>query len=68
MAKLVSALAAAIWSCRTVRGFSASRDGRCWSALVQLRAFYAIFGFLKVDKRHDGRGNPYFWIGFDGPR
>jgi 5'-nucleotidase len=22
-------------------------------------------GFLKVDKRHDGRGNPYFWIGFD---
>jgi 5'-nucleotidase len=22
-------------------------------------------GFLNVDKRHDGRGNPYFWIGFD---
>jgi len=22
-------------------------------------------GFLKVDKRHDGRGNPYFWIGFE---
>src|SRR5260370_32389583 len=21
-------------------------------------------GFLKVDRRHDGRGNPYFWIGF----
>ena len=29
MAKLLSALAAAIWSCRTVRGSSASRDGRC---------------------------------------
>ena len=22
-------------------------------------------GFLKVDQRHDGRGNPYFWIGFE---
>jgi 5'-nucleotidase len=22
-------------------------------------------GFLKIDKRHDGRGNPYFWIGFE---
>ncbi|MDU6243757.1 MAG: 5'/3'-nucleotidase SurE, partial [Bradyrhizobium sp.] len=22
-------------------------------------------GFLKVDERRDGRGNPYFWIGFD---
>ena len=22
-------------------------------------------GFLKVDRRHDGRGNPYFWIGFE---
>ena len=22
-------------------------------------------GFLKVDQRRDGRGNPYFWIGFD---
>ena len=22
-------------------------------------------GFLKVDKRHDGRGNPYFWLGFE---
>jgi len=22
-------------------------------------------GFLKVDERHDGRGNPYFWIGFE---
>lgn len=21
-------------------------------------------GFLRVDERHDGRGNPYFWIGF----
>jgi 5'-nucleotidase len=23
------------------------------------------FGFFKIDKRHDGRGNPYFWIGFE---
>jgi 5'-nucleotidase len=23
------------------------------------------FGFLKVDERRDGRGNPYFWIGFE---
>ncbi|MCA6120488.1 5'/3'-nucleotidase SurE [Bradyrhizobium sp. WSM 1704] len=22
-------------------------------------------GFLKIDCRHDGRGNPYFWIGFE---
>ena len=22
-------------------------------------------GFLKVDSRRDGRGNPYFWIGFE---
>ena len=22
-------------------------------------------GFLKVDRRHDGRGNPYFWLGFE---
>src|SRR2546429_67732 len=22
-------------------------------------------GFLKVDQRRDGRGNPYFWIGFE---
>jgi 5'-nucleotidase len=22
-------------------------------------------GFLKIDQRRDGRGNPYFWIGFD---
>ena len=22
-------------------------------------------GFLKIDQRHDGRGNPYFWIGFE---
>ena len=21
--------------------------------------------FLRVDERHDGRGNPYFWIGFE---
>ena len=25
-------------------------------------------GFLKVDERRDGRGNPYFWIGFERPR
>ena len=23
-------------------------------------------GFLKIDERRDGRGNPYFWIGFEG--
>src|SRR5258708_1536251 len=22
-------------------------------------------GFLKVEKRREGRGNPYFWIGFE---
>ncbi|MEN3347088.1 MAG: 5/3-nucleotidase [Bradyrhizobium sp.] len=22
-------------------------------------------GFLRIDRRHDGRGNPYFWIGFE---
>jgi 5'-nucleotidase len=22
-------------------------------------------GLLKVDQRRDGRGNPYFWIGFE---
>jgi len=22
-------------------------------------------GFLKIDERRDGRGNPYFWIGFE---
>ena len=25
-------------------------------------------GFLKVDQRRDGRGNPYFWIGFERRR
>ena len=29
MPRLVSELAATIWSCCTVRGISASRDGRC---------------------------------------
>ena len=29
MPRLVSELAAAIWSCVTVRGISASREGRC---------------------------------------
>ena len=24
-------------------------------------------GFLRVDQRHDGRGNPYYWIGFEMP-
>ena len=23
------------------------------------------FGLMKVDQRRDGRGNPYFWIGFE---
>jgi len=22
-------------------------------------------GFFRIDERHDGRGNPYFWIGFE---
>ena len=22
-------------------------------------------GFLKIDERRDGRGNPYYWIGFE---
>jgi len=22
-------------------------------------------GFLRIDERRDGRGNPYFWIGFE---
>src|ERR1700752_4892877 len=22
-------------------------------------------GFLKIDSRRDGRGNPYYWIGFE---
>jgi 5'-nucleotidase len=22
-------------------------------------------GFLNIDQRRDGRGNPYFWIGFE---
>ncbi|MCL2713588.1 MAG: 5'/3'-nucleotidase SurE [Alphaproteobacteria bacterium] len=22
-------------------------------------------GFLRIDERHDGRGNPYYWIGFE---
>jgi 5'-nucleotidase len=24
-------------------------------------------GFLNIDERRDGRGNPYFWIGFERP-
>ena len=36
-----------------VRGVRVTRQGK------------RNLGFLKVDKRHDGRGNPYFWIGFE---
>ena len=35
-----------------VRGVRVTRQGK------------RNLGFLKVDQRHDGRGNPYFWIGF----
>jgi 5'-nucleotidase len=36
-----------------VRGIRVSRQGK------------RNLGFLKVDQRRDGRGNPYFWIGFE---
>jgi 5'-nucleotidase len=36
-----------------VKGISVTRQGK------------RNQGFLKIDKRHDGRGNPYFWIGFE---
>ena len=36
-----------------VRGVQVTRQGK------------RNFGFLKVDQRRDGRGNPYFWIGFE---
>ena len=36
-----------------VEGISVTRQGK------------RNLGFLKVDRRHDGRGNPYFWIGFE---
>jgi len=36
-----------------VRGVRVTRQGK------------RNLGFLKVDQRHDGRGNPYFWIGFE---
>ena len=36
-----------------VRGVRVTRQGK------------RNLGFLKVDKRRDGRGNPYFWIGFE---
>jgi 5'-nucleotidase len=36
-----------------VRGVCATRQGK------------RNLGFLKVDERRDGRGNPYFWIGFE---
>ncbi len=37
-----------------VRGVRVTRQGK------------RNLGFLKVDQRRDGRGNPYFWIGFEG--
>jgi 5'-nucleotidase len=37
-----------------VRGVRVTRQGK------------RNLGFLKVDERRDGRGNPYFWIGFEG--
>ena len=36
-----------------VRGVRVTRQGK------------RNLGFLNVDQRHDGRGNPYFWIGFE---
>lgn len=36
-----------------VRGVRVTRQGK------------RNLGFLKVDQRHDGRGNPYFWLGFE---
>jgi 5'/3'-nucleotidase len=36
-----------------VRGVRVTRQGK------------RNLGFLKVDERRDGRGNPYFWIGFE---
>jgi 5'-nucleotidase len=36
-----------------VRGLRVTRQGK------------RNLGFLKVDERRDGRGNPYFWIGFE---
>jgi 5'-nucleotidase len=36
-----------------VKGISIARQGK------------RNLGFLAVDERRDGRGNPYFWIGFE---
>src|SRR5436190_18101792 len=36
-----------------VRGVRVTRQGK------------RNLGFLKIDERRDGRGNPYFWIGFE---
>ena len=36
-----------------VKGIRVTRQGK------------RTFGFFNVEKRHDGRGNPYFWLGFD---
>ena len=58
-APVVSGMAASLlaknpsWTPDQVKGISVTRQGK------------RNLGFLKVDKRHDGRGNPYFWIGFE---
>ena len=36
-----------------VKGIAVTRQGK------------RNLGFLKVDRRRDGRGNPYYWIGFE---
>lgn len=36
-----------------VRGIAVTRQGK------------RNLGFLKIDSRQDGRGNPYYWIGFE---
>jgi 5'-nucleotidase len=38
-----------------VRGVRVARQGK------------RNLGFLNIAQRHDGRGNPYFWIGFERP-
>ncbi len=39
-----------------VQGVSLTRQGRREQEL------------MKIDARHDGRGNPYYWIAFERPR
>ncbi|EKS40363.1 5'/3'-nucleotidase SurE [Afipia clevelandensis] len=36
-----------------VKGIAVTRQGK------------RNLGFLRIDSRHDGRGNPYYWIGFE---